>query len=144
MSYIHLHCLFPLGFQGWFSALLISNQNGQMGLYRLGIFHSFVFSKIPCGVVNKKLHSISSLKTIKYKRIQHQRKFKRTGRELNFKVVSNGTLLTKLLLQAIELSRNFTEEKKINSKFPPLLIFLPLLYIALPERKAPLKEVVAP
>lgn len=61
------------------------------------------------------------------------------GRELNFKVVSNGALLTNLLLQATELSRNFTEEMKINNKFPSLLIFLPLLYIALPERKASLK-----
>jgi hypothetical protein len=45
------------------------------------------------------------------------------GKARNFKVVSNGALLTRQLLQAIELSCNFTEQKKINIKFSLLLIF---------------------
>lgn len=142
---IHLICLFFYSaFEVWFLALLISNQKGGLKLLPGNPSQFYPQQNPLCPVRNKKLHSISALKTTKNKRIQCQRKLKRIRRELNFKVVSNGILLTKLLLQAIELSCNFAEEKKINNKFPPLLIFLPLLYIALPERKALLKEVVVP
>lgn len=47
----------------------------------------------------------------------------RDGKALNLKVVSNGAILTQLLLQAIELPWNLTEQKKINFKSSPLLIF---------------------
>lgn len=77
----------------------------------------------PRGVVNKG-HTISPQKTIKYEWISRGSVW---GKEkaLNFKVVSNGAILTQLLLQAIELPCNFTEQKKINFKFSPLLIFWP-------------------
>lgn len=57
---------------------------------------------------------------------------------MNFKVVSNGAILTQLLLQAIELSRNFTEKKKNQFQVFSFAYFLTLPYTALPEEQAAL------
>lgn len=59
---------------------------------------------------------------------------------MNFKVVSNGAILTQLLLQAIELSCNSTEQKKKKNQFQvfSFAYFLTLLYTALPEEQAAL------
>lgn len=60
---------------------------------------------------------------------------------MNFKVVSNGAILTQLLLQVIELSCNFTEqkkEKKNQFQVFSFAYFLTLLYTALPEEQAAL------
>lgn len=58
----------------------------------------------------------------------------------HFKVGSNGVLLTKSLPPGIDRSCSFTEEEKINIKFPPLLIFLPFLSVGFLRTAAALMD----